>query len=100
MLGSHVKSNDMWRAGKAASGLRAHLPAVWRTEVTAVDEHAKRTVIQLCTKIGMIMEDASAPAILCAGLDDAELKSVVDDLVASIDEMRTLAAAAAVLVTR
>ncbi len=66
----------------------------------AVDEHAKRTVIQLCTKIGMIMEDASAPAILCAGLDDTELKSVVDDLVASIDEMRTLAAAAAVLLSR
>ena len=65
-----------------------------------MDEHAKRTVIQLCTKIGMTMEDASAPAIMCVGLDDTKLKSVVDDLVACIEEMRTLAAAAAVLVKR
>lgn len=60
-----------------------------------MDEQLRKKVIQYCTKIGILMEDARAPAIICAGLDKNELRLLVNDLAARIDEMSVLAAAAA-----
>lgn len=83
--------------GNAASGLRTPLGGCESPEVTAVDENLRKKVIQHCTNIGMLMEDASAPAIMCAGLNETELRHVVDELVAAIGKMQALAASAAAL---
>ena len=44
---------------------------------STMDDDAIALVRQLCTRAGMIMEDASAPAILSGSLNTAALGSVL-----------------------
>jgi hypothetical protein len=78
MLRSNSEASPFCRL-KAVSGLRGLFAACARQE-KRMDDDAAGLVRQLCTRAGMIMEDASATAILVGGAMPAELLVIVDDL--------------------
>ena len=59
-----------------------------------MDDDTRRLVFELCTRAGMIMEDASATALLTAELDDAALQTLIDTLGAELGRASALIAAA------
>lgn len=47
-------------------------------------------VAQLCTRIGMLMEDASLEAITFSGMSTTERQAALDRIGAAIDQMKEL----------
>jgi hypothetical protein len=62
-----------------------------------MDENAVDLVVQLCTRIGMVMEDAGPEAITIAGMDHDCRRAAIQGLDTSIAEMRALIDAAMAL---
>lgn len=60
-----------------------------------MDDDTINQVRQLCTQIGMIMEDASSNAILIGNADAGQLKETVRGLGEAVDACSELVAAAA-----
>ena len=63
-----------------------------------MNEETKRLVCELCARAGMIMEDASATAVLSGKLDDASLRVLVADVAAELTKATALVSAATTLV--
>jgi hypothetical protein len=63
----------------------------------AMDEDANDLVVQLCTMIGMIMEDTSVVALRVSGLDDDQRRCAVAEIHAAGAKISALAGAVAVL---
>lgn len=61
------------------------------------DEETLALCRALCTRAGMLFEDASARAVLIGEVPEGELASVVRELQGMTDEAASLLAAAAVL---
>ena len=62
-----------------------------------MDEDDRKLVVRLCTRAGMMMEDASAVAIGTAGLRDPELSDVVRELATTAGNIRKIVDAAEIL---
>lgn len=62
-----------------------------------MDENAADLVVQLCTRIGILMEDASVEAVTIARMDPDGRLATVRSLDATISEMRALLDAAKAL---
>ena len=52
-----------------------------------MEDETSVLVAQLCTRIGMIMEDASPVALTDAGLDAVERKAALADLAQAIGQL-------------
>ena len=63
-----------------------------------MDEDDRKLIVRLCTRAGMMMEDASAVAIGTAGLGRSELGNAVSDLAAVAADIQRIVSAAEVLV--
>lgn len=63
-----------------------------------MDEDDRELIVRLCTRAGMMMEDASAVAIGTAGLGRSQLIEAVNDLVTVAADIQKIVGAAAVLV--
>lgn len=74
------------------------LPAMSVAMVEEPDEDALALCRELCTRTGMLFEDASAKAILTGDLPAGELLDLVEELQGVTKQARGLLAAAAVLV--
>lgn len=59
-----------------------------------MDDNAADLVIQLCTRVGMLMEDASPDAITIAGKDQDGRRAAIQSLNFALGEMRALLDAA------
>ena len=62
-----------------------------------MDEDDRKLIVRLCTRAGMMMEDASAVAIGTAGLEHAELVQTVSDLAAVAADIHKIVSAAEAL---
>ena len=62
-----------------------------------MDEDKRRLVRSLCAQAGMIMEDASATAVLSGKLDDGSLRLLVVEVAAELEKATRLVAAATAL---
>lgn len=76
--------------------LRLDLPAHSERRV-AMDEDAKELVVQLCTMIGMIMEDTSVVALTVSGLDDDQRRRAAADIQNAAARINALAGAVTTL---
>ena len=63
-----------------------------------MDEDDRKLIVRLCTRAGMMMEDASAVAIGTAGLGRSDLGEAVHSLVAIAGDIQKIVSAAGVLV--
>ena len=63
-----------------------------------MDEDDRKLMVRLCTRAGMMMEDASALAIGTAGLGPADLGEAVHSLVAIAGDIQKLISAAQSLI--
>ena len=63
-----------------------------------MDEDDRELIVRLCTRAGMMMEDASAVAIGTAGVKPSELVNAVNDLVTAAADIQKVVGATAVLV--
>ena len=63
-----------------------------------MDEDDRKLIVRLCTRAGIMMEDASALAIGTAGLGIPELSEGVHSLVAIAGDIQKIVSAAEVLV--
>ncbi len=59
-----------------------------------MDDDTTDLVRQLCTRAGMIMEDASAVAILVGGKTPIELRSIIAELQTLAEQVNAVLAAA------
>lgn len=59
-----------------------------------MDEDTRELILSMCTRAGLILEDASAPAVCCANLDEASLRMLVGLLTRRLDDARSLIIAA------
>jgi len=57
----------------------------------------RELIIQLCTQVGMVMEDAVASALTFSSLDDDNYVQALDDLEAQSSKIAKLIAAARAL---
>ena len=62
-----------------------------------MDEDDRKLIVRLCTRAGMMMEDANAVAIGTAGLEHAELVQTVSDLAAVAADIHKIVSAAEAL---
>ena len=62
-------------------------------------QETRRLIRELCGRAGMIMEDASATAVLSEKLDDASLRLLVTNVAVEIEKATSLIAAATTLVS-
>ena len=62
-----------------------------------MDEDKRQLVRSLCAQAGMIMEDASATAVLSGRLDDASLRLLVGQVASELDKATRLVSAATAL---
>lgn len=69
-------------------------------EGNAMDEDDIELVMRLCTRAGMLMEDASADAIGAAGADPAELVTIVEKLEQATRDILAVVLAASAVVRR
>lgn len=58
-----------------------------------MDENTVELIAQLCTRIGMIMEDASVVALTIGNIDGDGMQQVVADLQRAADNISRLVAA-------
>ena len=63
-----------------------------------MDEDDRKLIVRLCTRAGMMMEDASAVDIGTAGLGRSDLGEAVHSLVAIAGDIQKIVSAAGVLV--
>ena len=68
------------------------------TSASTIDDDAIALVHQLCTRAGMIMEDASAPAILSGNLNTIALGLVVQQTRADLTRALMLIEAARTMI--
>ena len=59
-----------------------------------MDDDAKELVAQICTRIGMIMEDASVVALMVGSHSEEGQENAISDLEAAADRITALVAAA------
>ena len=64
-----------------------------------MDEHTSELIAQLCTRIGMIMEDASVVALTVGGLTVKERDDAIAALEAAAERISALVAAVKALAT-
>lgn len=76
--------------------LRLDLPAHSGRRV-AMDDDAHDPVVQLCTMIGMIMEDTSVVALTVSGLDDDQRRRAAAEIQTAAATINALAAAVTAL---
>lgn len=89
MLAERTKSNGMCRL----HATKLHLDLCIASRLRGVMEDGNtNTVSELCTQIGMLMEDASVDALTIRGMNSAERATALDRLDKAIDEMRALLA--------
>ena len=62
-----------------------------------MDEHTNELIAQLCTRIGMIMEDASVMALTVGGLTVKERDDAIGLLAAAAERISALVASVKVL---
>jgi hypothetical protein len=62
-----------------------------------MDEDANDLVVQLCTMIGMIMEDTSVVALTVSGLDDDQRRRAAANIQTAAARINALAGAVAAL---
>lgn len=93
MLAVPPKSNGMCAPHKSCVWTSARGHGV----VVAMDDDTSDLVVPLCTRIGMIMEDASPVALKVACMDVAERKAALAELDQSIEQLGSLIDAAKVL---
>jgi hypothetical protein len=62
-----------------------------------MDADDRELVIRLCTKAGMLMEDASVVGVTSAGLDQEQLLLAVDSLGGYASKIKALICAASLL---
>jgi len=62
-----------------------------------MDEDAKELVVQLCTMIGMIMEDTSVVALTVSGLHDDQRRCAAADIQNAAARINALAGAVTTL---
>ena len=60
-------------------------------------QETRRLIRELCGRAGMIMEDASATAVLSGKLDDASLRLLVTNVAAELEKATSLMTAATTL---
>jgi hypothetical protein len=65
-----------------------------------MDKDDRDLIVRLCTQAGCMMEDASVTAIGSACLKPAQLRSAVDALVKTADDIRAVLLAAQALAAR
>jgi hypothetical protein len=63
-----------------------------------MDQDRADLVAQLLTRVGMMMEDASARALSVQDRSESELRMAIADLLAASDRIETLLRAAAALI--
>ena len=64
-----------------------------------MDADEVELIVRLCTRAGMMMQDASADAIGAAGAEQAELVVIVDKIEQAGRDILALALAAAAILT-
>lgn len=62
--------------------------------VPAMDDDTSDLIVQLCTRIGMIMEDVSPVALMIAGMNAAEREAALAELGRVIEQLGPLIDAA------
>ncbi len=93
MLGVRAMSNGIctWRKSCVWTSVRGH------GVVSRMNNDTSDLVVQLCTRIGMIMEDVSSLALTVAGMDIRERKRALTELDQEIERAIVLIAAAKAL---
>ena len=89
MLALQAKSNGICSLRQSCGWTCRSLPGV----VPAMDEHTNELIAQLCTRIGMIMEDASVVALTVGGLTVKERDDAIAALEAAAERISALVAA-------
>jgi hypothetical protein len=74
MLRLIVKSNGIWPTKLGLDFL------AWPGRGVSMDEHTDDLIAQLCTRIGVIMEDASVTALTVGGKCLSDRLAVIDEL--------------------
>jgi hypothetical protein len=62
-----------------------------------MDQNKRDLIIQLCSCAGVMMEDASVPAVTAAATEEGDLPSMLSALMLQVRQISTLLAAAAAL---
>ena len=65
----------------------------WSRRVVSMDEHTDDLIPQLCTRIGMIMEDASVTALPIVGKSPTDRLAVIEELEGAAKRIDALVAA-------
>jgi hypothetical protein len=94
MLGSSCKSNGISNARQKLGLDFATVPQLVRHRGADMDKDDRDLIVRLCTQAGCMMEDASVTAISAAGLEPAQLRSAVDSLVQTANDIRAVLLAA------
>lgn len=94
MLASAWKSN-----GKIVDQQKLHMDlAAALGRGVAMDKDTRELIAQLCARIGMIMEDASAMALGIPGMNEEECIAAITEISDTAARISALAAAAVTLV--
>jgi hypothetical protein len=65
--------------------------------VTGMDDDTTDLIARLCTRVGMIMEDASVIALTISGSEPGDLPLAIDELEGAARQIKALVAAARAL---
>ncbi len=71
----------------------------WSRRGVSMDDHTDDLIAQLCTRIGMIMEDASVIALTVGGKSPSDRLDVIDELDDAAKRINALVAAVRALLT-
>lgn len=69
----------------------------WSGRGVPMDENIDDLIVQLCTRIGMIMEDASVTALIVGGMLPSDRLNVIEELEGAAKRIDALVAAARAL---
>ena len=64
----------------------------WYERGVSMDDDTDDLIAQLCTRIGMIMEDASVTALTVSGKNPSDRPAAIDDLEGAARRINALAA--------
>ena len=95
MLALRKKSNGFCSLRQSCGWTWRSLPGV----VPAMEDDTSELIVQLCTRMGMIMEDASVVALTVGGLTGKERPHAIAELEAAAERISALVAAAKALAT-